>query len=389
LTWSAVARSHYQEDYFEKRRLLYYNEISGNQHHKVLRSETPAKFSPAKSGRTDLIYSLFVVYLSRWSNDTTGQNIRRKDRMDVHSQSVREKTVYPLDLNFLGIPGAIASYLIPHAHGAILVESGPGSTISGLRTGLQSYGFTPADVTDVLLTHIHLDHAGAAGWLAAQGARIYVHPLGAPHMLDPEKLLASAKRIYGDQMDTLWGEFLPVPPEQLTVINDDDVVEIGSLLFRAIETPGHASHHYAYLYEDICFSGDIGGVRLHGLPHLRLPMPPPEFNLELWRSSVKRLRFESFQRIAPTHFGIFTDAEWHLEALAKRLDEVEGWIETLMPSDPPVEEINARFLEWTRRRSLAEGLDSKDIETYEAANPSWMSGYGIQRYWKKVRTVAR
>src|SRR5574341_1031716 len=168
--------------------------------------------------------------------------------------------VVTLDLNFQGRPHAIASYLIRHpkGDGIVLIESGPGSTLAGLEAGLAKEGLSPRDVTHVLLTHIHLDHAGAAGWLARQGAHIYVHPVGAPHLLNPEKLLASAARIYGEAMQTLWGEFLPVPPECLVVPQNGDDIEIGGLRFRSVDTPGHADHHFAYLLDDFCFSGDIG-----------------------------------------------------------------------------------------------------------------------------------
>ncbi len=123
--------------------------------------------------------------------------------------------IITLDLNFQGKTQTIASYLIRHSTGVVLIESGPGSSLPGLQAGLAANGLSVSDVTHVLLTHIHLDHAGAAGWLARQGAQIYVHPVGAPHMLNPEKLLASAARIYGDQMEKLWGEFLPVPENSL------------------------------------------------------------------------------------------------------------------------------------------------------------------------------
>src|SRR4030042_4609731 len=126
-------------------------------------------------------------------------------------------TVVTIDLKFMGRANAIAAYLIPHRRGAVLVECGPGSTTTALEVGLSENGFHAEDITDVLLTHIHLDHAGAAGWLARRGARIHVHSAGAPHLLDPEKLLSSAKRIYGDMMDRLWGDFLPVQAGQLNV----------------------------------------------------------------------------------------------------------------------------------------------------------------------------
>lgn len=297
--------------------------------------------------------------------------------------------IHTLDLNFMGIVGTIAVYMLPHKNGVILIECGPGSTIPGLKSALQAHGYTEKDVTDVFLTHIHLDHAGAAGWMARQGARIHFHPAGAPHLLQPEKLLASAARIYGSMMETLWGEFLPVPADRLVVLQDREQLEIEGIVLQAIDTPGHANHHFAYLCEDTCFCGDIGGVRLQGSRHLRLPMPPPEFNLESWRASVGKLKTEykkgRFSRIAPTHFGIHTDPDWHLPALKRVLDEVEAWIEKIMPSDPSLDVLNDYFLDWVRKKAQSDGMDSTSTNGYEAANPSWMSAAGIQRYWRKNR----
>jgi glyoxylase-like metal-dependent hydrolase (beta-lactamase superfamily II) len=295
--------------------------------------------------------------------------------------------VHTLDLNFQGIPNVIASYLIRHARGAVLIEAGPASAIDGLKSALRCFDLTPAHISDVFLSHIHLDHAGAAGWLARQGARIYVHPNGASHLIDPEKLLRSAKRIYGDMMDRLWGEFLPVPEDQLVVVHGGQELEIEGLHFRAIDTPGHADHHFAYMFENICFAGDVGGVRLPGPPHLRVPMPPPEFHLGKWRSTLQKLREEKFSLIAPTHFGIFDNVQAHLEMLERGLDEVEEFMERVMPDDPPVEDINARFQEWTIKRSESDGINRYQMDAYEAANPSWMSAGGIQRYWRKYRLL--
>jgi len=298
---------------------------------------------------------------------------------------VQEQQLYTLDLNFMGTPGAIAAYLIPHRNGAAMVESGPGSTLGGLQASLAEYGLTVKDISDVFLTHIHLDHAGAAGWLARQGAMIHVHPNGAPHLLDPEKLLSSAARIYGEAMNTLWGEFLPVPAERLSVIHDGEVFEVDGISLQAIDTPGHADHHYVYLFNDICISGDIGGVRVGGLRYLRLPMPPPELNLEKWRSSLERMKQLSFRRIAPTHFGVYDDTGWHLAAIKRELDQVEAWIEATMPSNPALDELTAQFEEWTSRRTQRANLDLENIRTFELANPSWMTPQGIQRYWRKYR----
>ncbi|MBK7316099.1 MBL fold metallo-hydrolase [Candidatus Villigracilis affinis] len=294
--------------------------------------------------------------------------------------------VITIDLNFQNKTQAIASYLIRQNDAAVLIESGPGSTLSALEAGLAKEGLSPRDITHVLLTHIHLDHAGAAGWFSKQGAQIFVHPNGAPHLLNPEKLIASATRIYGDRMGTLWGEFLPVEQNQLTVPNDAEEIAIGNLRFTAINTPGHAEHHYSYLFEDMCFSGDVGGVRIPGFPYLRAPMPPPELHFGRWRESISRLRSLKFSRIAPTHFGIFDDVDWHLNELQKNLDEAEKWLEEIMPADPPVDELREKFAAWMNGQAAAKNLSEDVLRAYELANPLGMGADGLMRYWKKVRS---
>ena len=297
--------------------------------------------------------------------------------------------VITLDLNFQGRPQAIAAYLIRNADAVVLVESGPGSTRETLEAGLAKEGLSPRDVTHLLLTHIHLDHAGAAGWLARQGAEVYVHPIGAPHLLNPEKLIASATRIYGDRMDSLWGEFLSVPDEKLHVVGDREEIEIGDLRFLSINTPGHAEHHYAYLFEDVCFTGDVGGVRIPGFQYLRCPMVPPELHLERWQESIKRLRELHFARIAPTHFGIYDDPEWQLREVEKGLYDAERWIDKMMVEDPnpPIEALRESFTTWMVEQGAAFGLSEDVVKAYGLANPPGMSADGLLRYWKKVKNA--
>ena len=294
--------------------------------------------------------------------------------------------IHTLDLNFQGRPLAISAYMLEHSGGVVLVESGPGSTIPGLRAALKKHGYDLKDITHVLLTHIHLDHAGAAGELAGHGAQIYVHPNGAAHMLNPAKLINSASRIYGDRMETLWGSFLAVPEDKLIVLQDGDEVVAGNLRFRALNTPGHAEHHYCYQFEDLCFSGDVGAVRIPGYPYLRVPMPPPEFHLEKWRDSIALLRKQDFKRIAPTHFGIFGDVGWHLNAIDAALDDVEIWLNKSMPADPPVDELKVSFSAWMDEQATKQGLDPRVAEAYQLSNPVGMSVDGLVRYWKKFRT---
>jgi len=296
--------------------------------------------------------------------------------------------IHTLDLNFQGRPLAIAAYMLEHDSGIALIESGPGSTLEPLKTVLRPYGYGLKDITHVFLTHIHLDHAGAAGELAGYGAQIHVHPMGAAHMLNPEKLLNSASRIYGERMDTLWGKFLAVPEAKLTVLQDNEEVVMGKLRIRALNTPGHAEHHYCYQFEDVCFSGDVGAVRIPGYPYLRVPMPPPEFHLEKWRSTIENMKKMGFKRIAPTHFGIFEDVDWHLSMISSTLDDVEVWLKQNMPSDPPVELLKAKFSAWMDDQATRQGLDPRVLEAYNLSNPIEMSVDGLVRYWKKVRLAA-
>jgi glyoxylase-like metal-dependent hydrolase (beta-lactamase superfamily II) len=296
------------------------------------------------------------------------------------------KNITTIDLHFQGRTNAIASYLIRSDDAVILVESGPGSTLAALEAGLAREGLSPRNVTHVLLTHIHLDHAGAAGWLSQQGAQVYVHPVGAPHMLNPEKLIASATRIYGEKMDTLWGEFLPVAEDRLHIPQDAEEIVIGDLKFLPVNTPGHAEHHYCYLFEDVCFSGDIGGVRIPGFAYMRAPMPPPELHFGKWRESIKRLRSLKLKGIAPTHFGVFDDVDWHLTELQKDLDEAEKWLEETMPKDPDIESLRAQFESWMDEQARAQNLSPDVYQAYTLANPLGMSADGMIRYWKKVRS---
>lgn len=295
--------------------------------------------------------------------------------------------IITIDLNFQGKTQSIASYLIKHSDGAVLVESGPGSSLPALEAALAKEGLSPRNITHILLTHIHLDHAGAAGWLSRHGAQIYVHPNGAPHLLNPEKLIASATRIYGDKMGTLWGEFLPVEQNQLNVPQDAEEIVIGSLRFLPVNTPGHAEHHYSYIFEDVCFSGDVGGVRIPGYAYLRAPMPPPELHFGRWRESLARLRSLKFARIAPTHFGIFEDAAWQIDELDKTLASMETWLEGVMVSDPSIEELRGHFTDWMNNEALEKGLSDDVLRAYSLANPVGMSADGLMRYWKKVRSA--
>ena len=238
--------------------------------------------------------------------------------------------IHTIDLHYLGIPGAIAAYLVvgpPPKREPVLIETGPASTLEHLKSGLKSLGLDLANIRHALVTHIHLDHAGAAGHLARQGTRIYVHEFGAKHLVDPTRLIESASRIYGDQMERLWGTLVPVPQAQITPVHDGDFLDIAGLRLRALETPGHARHHHAFALEEICFVGDVAGISVPGVPEpprgkfISVPTPPPEFDLPAWHASIDRLRSQEFARIYLTHYGACDNVDAHFQKLHQWLDE--------------------------------------------------------------------
>ena len=288
-----------------------------------------------------------------------------------------------LDLNFLNMPHVIAAYLIVGPGGPVLVETGPSTVIETLKARLAEHGYAPGDIRHILLTHIHLDHAGAAGWWARQGAHIYVHHVGAPHLVDSSKLIGSAQRIYGAMMDTLWGEILSVPADRLTAVYDCDAIRVGGLTFTALDTPGHARHHHVYRLGDIAFTGDAAGVRMPYSRMISLPAPPPEFDREAWQHTMDRLLPENFSTIYPTHFGAIRDVREHFEAFGALLDESVEWIRVKMEAGVTRDEIVTQYTAWNRKRAEVLGVGEDEINQFEGANPPFMSVDGLMRYWKK------
>ena len=291
--------------------------------------------------------------------------------------------IHALDLNFQDTPQATAAYLVVGDAGPVLVETGPPSTLVTLQARLVEHGYTVADVRHVLVTHIHLDHAGAAGWLARSGAQVYVHHAGARHLVDPSRLLASAKRIYGDAMDSLWGETLPLPVEQVHTLHDGDTIQVGELTFVAIESPGHATHHHVYRLGDVAFTGDVAGVRRPGSPFISVPAPPPEFDLAAWHRTIERLVDENLAAIYPTHFGPVQNVRDHLQALADLIDQSAEFVRNQMSAGLEREELLEAYVAWVKGRAYSQGLSESDFQMLELANPTHMSVDGLMRYWRK------
>ena len=291
--------------------------------------------------------------------------------------------IHILDLQFLNQPHGIASYLIRGPAGNVLIESGPGSTLAGMHAALARHGLQPADIGDILLTHIHLDHAGAAGWWAEQGARIHVHHLGAPHLIEPARLLASARRIYGADMDRLWGQFVPVSAHKVYAHHDADVIEVGGLRFIAHDTPGHARHHLVYALDDIAFTGDLTAIRLIDVPHVRLATPPPEFEPEVWLDSIARMRALNFSRIYLTHFGPRDNVSEHWDTTANLLpqyaERVRAGLERGLDRDALLDDLQL----WEEARLRADAVPTDRWPTFAGLAPVSMNLSGLLRYWRQ------
>jgi glyoxylase-like metal-dependent hydrolase (beta-lactamase superfamily II) len=296
--------------------------------------------------------------------------------------------VHAIDLELMGTPGVVGAYLIPSDTGHILVDCGPGATIAKLYAGISSLGFEPSDVKHLLLTHIHLDHAGAAGQLARElGLKVYVHQNGSSHLLRPERLIESATRIYGAMMDVLWGNFEAVPEDQLVILEGGETLSISGLEFQVFFTPGHAIHHLAYFVENTIFSGDVGGVRLQGSSHVVAPTPPPDIDLEVWRASIKTLRALGAKRILVSHYGEFTDMETHWNNLENNLNHLEQLSLEVMRGGGAREEI-AKRIEILSGEQISTASDSTMNTRYQLATPYLMAADGLVRYWQRKRPEA-
>ena len=298
-------------------------------------------------------------------------------------------SVHVLDTRMLGRPGIIAATAIETNDGLALFDTGPESTFEHITSEFRKIGFASTDVRHVFLSHIHFDHAGAA-WRFAEtaspprtGATIYVHPRGAPHLLDPTRLIESATRIFGDEMEKLWGRFAPVPKERLRVLHDLDVVRIGSLEVRAIETPGHASHHHVYQWEDNLFGGDIAGVRLGKGPPIP-PFVPPELQIESWLDSIQKMRALNPARLYLPHFGLVADSVvTHLDALEERVRRWSQWFRDRIRAGDNEQQLIPAFAEYEATDLRAGGATEEQLPNYEAADPSFMAVAAALRYWRK------
>jgi glyoxylase-like metal-dependent hydrolase (beta-lactamase superfamily II) len=291
-----------------------------------------------------------------------------------------------IDVNFLGVRGVIATAVLHGSGGVALIDPGPSSTLPVLRAGLERSGIAMSDLRAILLTHIHLDHAGATGTLVRDNPalRVVVHEQGAPHLINPDRLLASASRLWPGEMDRLWGEFLPVPAERLDVVKGGERIAAGGRTLEIQYTPGHASHHVGYFGADtgIAFVGDTAGIRLQGGGFVMPPTPPPDIDLEKWRDSLARIAAWHPSTLFVTHFGPHSPVDPHLIELADHLGLTAGLVKASLAREGSDEDREAWFSDEVRRE-LRRKMSGPQAQAYEVAGRFDLNWRGLARYWRK------
>jgi glyoxylase-like metal-dependent hydrolase (beta-lactamase superfamily II) len=296
--------------------------------------------------------------------------------------------VTTLDLEFLGRPGVIAAGLLQGPGGLALVDPGPATTLERLRTALARHGYGLEEIETVLVTHIHLDHSGGVGVMVRSNPRIqvYVHRRGAPHIVDPSRLVSSASHLYGERMERLWGEIAAVPAANVHPLDGGEALQIAGVEIRVGYTPGHAWHHVSYfdLSSGTAFVGDVGGVRV-GAPLLVMPpTPPPDIDLDAWDASLELVRAWKPQRVFLSHFGGFDRPLEHLADLEERLHGAAADVRSLLADQGlDDEQRRARFGERMTAMFRERLPDEEWVRRYQLAVPVDHWWQGLARYWQK------
>ena len=291
-----------------------------------------------------------------------------------------------LDTLWLGRPHSIASALLSSGGHHALVDPGPGSTLDTLRLQLQQHGLAVNELDAVLLTHIHLDHAGAAGALVRENPRlaVYVHSRGAPHVLDPTKLIDSATRLWGSELQRLFGETLPVPQENVRILEGGEILQLGSRKMAVEYTPGHASHHVSFFdeTEGVAFVGDTAGVRIQNGPYILPATPPPDINLEIWDHSFATILSHHPSRLFVTHYGYAEDPPAHLAEFRERLHRWAELAAEALRHSPNDIAAGQDFVA-AARAELAAALPEGEVDHYNQTAGMDLSFLGLARYLRK------
>jgi len=292
-----------------------------------------------------------------------------------------------VDLNFLGVPEIIATAVLHDSAGVALIDPGPSTTHANLKAALHQKGIGIGDVRQILLTHIHLDHAGVTGTLVREHSAIevFVHERGAPHMVDPKRLLASAGRLYGADMDRLWGDFVPVPAGRVRTLKGEEHIVAGGRELHVAYTPGHASHHVSYFDRSsrVAFVGDTAGIRRGNGNYIMPPTPPPDIDLDAWRASQDRILSWDPDTLFLTHFGPYHGARVHFQEMSTRLQAWSGIVRRLLADSSLDEETRQqRFID-EALLDLKRQVGEVQAEQYNRAGRLDYSWQGLSRYWRK------
>src|SRR5436190_3538279 len=294
---------------------------------------------------------------------------------------------WQISLPFQGEEGIVGSYVIADKDELAVIDPGPASTADPLLSALYEAGFDPENVTHLLLTHIHLDHAGAVGTLLPHmpRAKVYVHSKGAPHIIDPTKFLASAARIYGERMHELWGDVLPVPEERVRVLHDGEVLSVVNRRLELHYTPGHASHHVIFydVHSGELFAGDAAGVRLQGIDYVRPPTPPPDIDLEAWSQTIDKLRQLRPDVLFLAHFGPVNMPLKHLERLREKLFSWGDFVLGAMRDGKSEDEITEMLAKHADADLVRIAGDQRSLKRYDLTAGYQACVQGYMRYWRK------
>jgi glyoxylase-like metal-dependent hydrolase (beta-lactamase superfamily II) len=295
--------------------------------------------------------------------------------------------VWQISLPFLGEHEIVGSYLLAGNNDLAIIDPGPGSMQEPLLASIREAGFEPRDVTHILATHIHLDHTGGVGSLMRHmpKAQVYVHTLGAPHLLDTSKVVASATRIYGERMQLLWGDIEPVPQQRLRVIDNGDILTIAGRSLNVYYAPGHAIHHVIFFDSQSgeLWAGDVAGVRLPGVDYVRPPTPPPDLDLEAWSASIDLINCLQPTVAYMGHFGATTNVHAHLDRLREKLYAWGEFVLAAMRSGHTEAEIISLLIAHTEPELHQAAGDVHALKRYEIATNYAMTVQGYMRYWRK------
>lgn len=296
-----------------------------------------------------------------------------------------------LDDNWMGRPKSIGTALLESDGHRAIVDPGPGSTLDTLKQQLRAHGASISDLDAILLTHIHLDHAGASGALVRENPKlaVYVHKLGAPHMIDPSKLIASAARLWPDTLQQLFGEAVPVPVENLRILEGGETIPLGSRKIEVAYTPGHASHHVSYFenIDGVAFVGDTAGIKIEGHSYVMPATPPPDIDLKIWDSSFATILERKPKRLFLTHFGLSDNPAAHIAQFRERLHRWMEMTEKILQSAPSDEAAMESFMA-KAHADIGEHLPPQDVDQYAATAGLNLSFLGLARHARKRAQAA-